>query len=209
MAVKNRTYDVFISRTLEDAEWAEQIAEACRASGLVPFTGSEIPRGMTAADAIWEALSESRAVIVVVSRPVLSQSVAIEVGGARAWNKPIFALLTDSTLRPTSLGLTGTQLYAASRLEDVITAIKRSIGEFTDNNRAVLADLYSDTKASVDQLALEPGQLDQLVKRFRKITGKVVSGEQLLAELLRLRKQGKLHKDGKKGRSPATSPERR
>jgi hypothetical protein len=55
-----------------------------------------------------------------------------------------------------------------------------------------LASIYSETKVSVDQLALDPRHLQTIVKRFVRATGKIVTGERLLSELLRMRKQGKL-----------------
>jgi TIR domain/Nucleoside 2-deoxyribosyltransferase len=186
------TCDVFVSHTAGDRELAREIASACRASGLQPFTGAEIGPGENIADAVWEALSESKAVIAILSRSGLTPSMAVELGGARAWNKPIFGVLTDPTVKPEFVSLGDLHLYTSARIDDVIRAIQSGGAEFSEGDREVLADIYSDTKVSVDQLALDPRHLEGLVKRFGRATGKVVTGERLLSELLRMRKQRKL-----------------
>ena len=66
---------------------------------------------------------------------------------------------------------------------------------------ASLVKLFTEVGVSVDQLALEPRHLQKLTKGFRTQTGHHVSGERLLSELLRMRKQGKLTKGQPTGRS--------
>lgn len=119
---------------------------------------------------------------------------AIELGAARAWNKPIFGILTDPTFTDLPSGLSGIHLYTTGRIEDAIRAIESSGKELSENDRSRLAQLYGEIGVSVDRLALDPRHLEELVKRFSACTGKSVSGERLLSELLRMRKQGKLMK---------------
>jgi hypothetical protein len=64
----------------------------------------------------------------------------------------------------------------------------------SDEDRKVLADIYAAAGVPVDQLALEPKELSSVVSAFRRRREKALSGEQLLRELFRLRKQGKLTK---------------
>jgi hypothetical protein len=197
----SKTCDVFISHSVDDARLAGEIAVACRASGLDAITHAELLPVANASDALWEALAESRALLAVLSRSGPTPSMAIELGAARAWNKPIFGVVTDPTYTDLPPSLSGVRLYPLARVEDVITLIKVSGKELTEDDRSLLTKLYTDIGASVDQLALDPLQLEELVERFRAGTGKAIPGERLLSELLRLRKQGKLTKGRPRDRS--------
>lgn len=201
MADVSKTYDVFISHSAEDAGLAGEIANACRANGLSALTFADLLPGTNLSDALWEALAESRAVLAVLSRSGPTPSMAIELGAARAWNKPIFGIVADPTFTDLLPGLSGIPLYPAGRVEDVIRAIKLSGKELSEEDRSLLARLYTEVGVSVDQLALDPGQLEELVNGFRAGTGKAVPGERLLSELLRMRKQGKLMKGRPRERS--------
>lgn len=206
MASSARIFDVFISHSAADVQLAEEISNLCMVNGLTAFRATEsvARRGEDWVDVLWEALSESRAVIAILPPFGPTPSMAVEIGAARAWNKPLFGVLTDPTQKPKPISLEGMHFYTASRIEDVITAIKLSREAFSDDDRAVLANLYANSHVNVDQLALDPINLQRLVKRFARSTGKIVSGEQLLSELLRLRKQGKLsrHVGSRRARRP-------
>lgn len=195
MPRRNKTYDVFISHDAGGVGTAHEIARVLQANGITAFTEAEVRKGRDRSDTMWEALSESRAVIVLLSRSGISQSMAVEIGGAQAWNKPIFGVVTDPTARLELNGLEGIRLYTMSRIDDVIRAVERSTEDFSEEDRAILCDVYGDVDVSVDQLALEPGRLRQLVTRFNKKAGKIASGEKLLSELLRMRKQGQFRRN--------------
>jgi hypothetical protein len=197
MTRTNTTYDVFISHSAVDKELAAEIASACKANGLKAFTGVEIASGVSIADALWEALAESRAVIAILSRSELTPSMAIELGGARAWNKPIFGILTDPTRQMPLVGFSNIHLYTAARIADVIRQIQLTGEGLSASDRESLASVYAEFDISIDQLAVEPKQLETLAKRFSRATGKIVPGERLLSELLRMRKQGKLARSGR------------
>ena len=192
MAELSKTYDVFISHSAKDSALALEIANACRESGLEAVTNTELLPGENVSDAIWDAVAESRALLTIVSPTGPTASMAIEIGAARAWNKPIYAVVTDPSSTRIAPALTGVPLYTPGRIQDVITSIRASIEKFSDQDRGVLTELYSELEVSADQLALDPRQLGLLVKKFEKRTGRVVEGERLLSELLRLRKQGVL-----------------
>jgi hypothetical protein len=195
------TYDVFISHAADDAPLAREIANACRANGLGAITYAELLPAADISQVLWDALAESRALLAVLSRSGPTPSMAIELGAARAWNKPIFGVVADPTFTDVPPGLSGIHLYTSGRVEDVIRAIKSSGKELSEDDRSLLASLYTEIGVSVDQLALDPRHLEELVKRFGAATGKTVPGERLLAELLRMRKQGKLTKGRPRGRS--------
>jgi hypothetical protein len=187
-----RTCDVFISHSANDAKLAVEIADACRANGLAAIAYAELSLRADAGDILWEALAESKALLVILSRVGPTPSMAIELGAARAWNKPIFGIVTDPAFVQLPPALSGIELFTSGRIEDVIRAIKVGGQELSENDRTVLVKLYTKLGVSVDQLALEPRQLEELVKRFASRAAKAVPGERLLSELLRMRKQGKL-----------------
>jgi hypothetical protein len=204
MTDTKKTCDVFVSHSADDARLGSEIANACRANGLDAITDADLLPAIHWGDILWEALAESRALLVVLSRSGPTPSMAIELGAARAWNKPIFGIVADPTFTDLPPSLSGIRLYTSGRIEEVIRAIKSSSKELSDDDRALLARLYTDIGASVDQLALSPGVLEDLVSRFTLGTGRVLPGEHLLSELLRMRKQGKLIKGrpGTRPRSP-------
>jgi len=195
-----KTYDVFISHSLGDTPVARRIAKACAESSLEAFVYGDVQPGESFTNAIWEALAESRALLTVISSSGPTSSMSIEIGAAKAWSKPIFAITAEPSTR-LPIALSGIQLYSIDRIDDVISAIKVSGQQLTDGDRRLLAELYSESESSVDQLALEPRGLNKIVKGFQDASGKQIGGEQLLSELLRMRKQGGLRRT----RTPARS----
>jgi hypothetical protein len=207
MASIGKTYDVFISHSAADAMLATEIAKACRTSGLDTVTDAELSADEGSLwDTLWDALAESRGVLIILSSSGTTTGMAIELGAARAWNKPIFGIVADPSNSRLPPGLSGISLYPAARIDDVIKAIKLSGQELSDHDRSKLAKLYSEIGMPVDQLTLDPKHRDHLVKRFHSQTGKLVQGERLLSELLRMRKQGKLLKTSAKN-GPKTHKE--
>lgn len=192
--INKTTCDVFISHDPKDTKVASEIAAACRANGLDAVTYGELLPVANVGDALWEALAESRALLAVLSRSAPTPSMSIELGAARAWNKPIFGIVTDLTFTDLPPSLSGIHLYPSGRVEDVIRAIKLGDKDLSEDDRSFLAKLYTEIGASVDQLALDPRHLKELVKRFRAGTGRTIAGERLLSELVRMRKQGGLPK---------------
>src|SRR4051812_19032840 len=178
MAATSKTYEVFISHSIKDAPLAAQVANACRGAGIEAVTTGELLPGADASDALWEAVAESRALLTILSPSGPTPSMAIEIGAARAWNKPIYALVTDpsSTTRlpPT---LSGIRLYTTGRLQEVIASVKLSVQQLSDVDREYLIEIYAEMGVGADQLALEPRQLEDLVRRFSRGRGKVVPGE--------------------------------
>lgn len=201
MAKSTKVYDVFISHAAGDADLARQVADSCRESGLEVATNAELLPGRNVGDAIWDALAESRALITILSSQGPTTDMAIELGAARAWNKPIYAVVTDPSVRYTGLALKGVPLYTAGRLADVIRVIKAGIQQFSEEDSLILARIYADAKTTVDQLALDSRQLAQLANGFARASGKRVDGDRLLSELLRMRKQKKLVRRRPAGRS--------
>ena len=44
---------------------------------------------------IWEAMSESQALVAIIPETDPSASIAFELGAAKAWNKPIYAVASN------------------------------------------------------------------------------------------------------------------
>jgi hypothetical protein len=187
-----KTCDVFISHSAGDAKLAAEIADAFRANGLDAVTYAELLSDANASDALWDALAESRALLVILSPLGQSPSMTIELGAARAWNKPVFGIVTDPAISRLPSDLSGIRLFTPGRIEEVIRAVKLAGQELSDADRDLLSKAYSGIGIPVDQLALQPSHLEKLAHRFGVGAGKTVSEERLLSELFRLRKQGKL-----------------
>ena len=197
MAIVNKVYDVFVSHSLQDASFAARVSAACLASGLEPFTASELQTDEDREDQIRDALAESRALIAIISPSGLTASMMVEIGAAQAWNKLLFAIVTNPSSARLPSFISDMRLYPSERIDDAIEAIRRADKQLTEDDRALLAQSYLEVDVPVDQLALNPTQLNELVRKFNAGAGKQLSGERLLSELLRLRKQGKLSKLGR------------
>lgn len=204
MAKNRTTCDVFLSFSQRDAALARQLADDLRANGLQTFADKDVPPGEETSDAVWEALAESRALLAIVSPEGMTPSMGIEIGAARAWNKPIFAIITESAMNRVPTVLTGIKLYPPERAEEVVQAIKFTGGALSEAERSELARIYGEIGVPVDSL-LDPALLQRLCKRFEARTKRHLPGERLLSELLRMRKQGKLRSKRSTGK---TNPRR-
>jgi hypothetical protein len=192
MANNDKLFDVFISHSALDAAFALEVANGCRVAGLEAFSYADLLSDPVDGDTLWEALAESRALLMILSPSGLTPSMAIEIGAARAWNKPIYAVATDPVSTRLPAALSGIRLDSIGRLADIVQDIKASVRQLTDEDRDFLVQLYAKKGIAVDQFALDPKQLGDLMERFNEGRGKKLPGERLLSELLRLRKQGKL-----------------
>jgi hypothetical protein len=191
-SASKQIYDVVIANSALDAGLAFEVANICAANGLNAFQDRDIPPGADFGDELWEALAESRALLLILSPAEPTSSMLIEIGAARAWNKPIFAVVTDPAQTRLAPAFSDIRLFTQGGVEEVVRAIKQGGEQLSADDRSILARLYADAGVPVDQLLLTPGHLQKLWKRFKKETGKDVPGERLLSELLRMRKQGLL-----------------
>ncbi len=201
MTNDNKTYDLFVSHSPNDAPSASALAEACRAGGLETMTVQDLPSGVEVEDILWHALAESRALLVVLSPSGLTPMMGIEIGAAQAWNKPIFVVLTDPSMVQLPASLAHGKVYPPERIGDIIASVGRIGQQLSEEDRSRLTEIYREIGVSVDRLAQDAKQLQSLVKRFNARTGKPFSGERLLSELFRLRKQGRLKQTRSQGRS--------
>lgn len=192
MARTKKPCDVFVSHAAADSKTASEIVTWCRESGLVAMIASELTPGERFGDAVWEALAESRAIVALIPASGPTSAMAIELGAAWAWNKPIFGVVTDPSATRLTTPLVEMRLLTLGRVDEIIRAIKEGSHELSEEDRTALAAVYSTIGVSVDQLAIAPILLADLVRQFRAKTKKSIAGERLLSELLRMRKQGRL-----------------
>lgn len=192
-ATATPTFDVFVSHSSRDREFAADVADRLKAEGLQPFHDASVPSGQEISKAIWDALAECHAFIVIVSPDSAPDAMGmVELGAATAWNKPIFVLLNGPASTQVPEALADYQVYPRNRIDEVLTQIRRNFEPIADDERQVLAETYSDLGTPADQLSQSPRDLQQLVETFKEKTNKQLSGTRLLSELLRMRKQGKL-----------------
>lgn len=185
------TYDVFLSYPMTEAGLADSVARALQQAGLDVFWHERFDAGEK--DAIWHALAESAALIAIVpSESPLASSVAVEVGAFKAWRKPIYVIQAarGSIKLPTYLA--DCPVYPLSRVDDVVESIKRGLTSLSEADRDVLATVYREVGMPTDELLFDPIAIELLSLKFSERCGKMVAGERLVQELLRLRKGGKL-----------------
>jgi hypothetical protein len=193
MATATPTYDVFLSHSSRDREFAVDIAERLKADGLQPFYDASVPLGKEVSKAIWEALAECHAFIVIVSPDSTPDAMGmVELGAATAWHKPIFVILNGPASSRLPAALQTYQAFPRNRLDEALNQIRRNLEPFTDEDREKLAKIYSELNVSADRYGQSPRELQDLVKKFNARNKKQVSGTRLLSELLRMRKQSKL-----------------
>jgi hypothetical protein len=194
MAKGKSTFDVFlISYSHRDAAVSADIARVLRSYDLSVFTVTEvINTGQSFEDMIWEAMSESQALVAIIPETDPSASIAFELGAAKAWNKPIYAVASNPATVRLPVGLQGMMIYPPSRIEEIAQEIKKASGLLSEADQAVLIEEYHRIGVPVDQLLLQPKQVSTLTKQFKKRTKRNVAAEELLRTLLRLRKRGEL-----------------
>jgi hypothetical protein len=200
MATANKTCDVFICHSARDAPLAREFALAFHGVGLESVAAFDVPAGSDESDLIWQAIAESRAILVILPPSGLTASMAVEIGAAGAWNKPFHVIVTEPAT-PIPAALKGAASYPSARIDDVIKAIGSAGEALSDDDRQCLIDLYRKVDVSVDELTLQPMTLREIVDGFRARTHKAVPGERLLTELLRMRKRGVLSRGSRPLRS--------
>ena len=192
MATATPTYDVFLSHSSRDKDFAADVANRLQAEGLEPFYDASIQVGEEVSQAIWDAIAECHAFIAIVSPEPPDAMGMVELGAATAWNKPIFILLNGPASMRLPKALQSYRAYPLNRVDEILGQIRHNLEPITDDDRRVLAETYRDVNVPADQLIQSPRSLRQLVEEFNAQTQKHLSGDRLLSELLRMRKQAKL-----------------
>jgi len=189
----SKTCDVFISHAAADSRLAGEIAESLEAVGLETFHGGTVAPGSDLGEAIWQALAESRALIAIISPDVPPHSMGmVEIGAAAAWNKPVFLLINGPSSTKLPSALASYPVFPLGRLNDVVQEIRSGFEPLSNEDRNILADVYRSLNTPADQLSQSPAALRDLTTTFNRRAQKQFSGEQLLSELIRMRKRGEL-----------------
>jgi len=195
MAKNKRTFDVFVTYDQRDHAHATSIADLLDSYGLTVYLGTEaIASGKQLESVIWEAMADSHALIVVIPHGSLSSYMSFEIGAAKAWNKIIYAVSTEPNSTTKIPMLHDVATLPLERLDDIARSILSSREPLTEEERQYLSKAYQKVGIPADQVATRPQALAKLVNEFNRLSGKELSGEQLVWFLLRLRKSGGLPK---------------
>ncbi len=193
MSVQTTTYDVFLSYSLTEARTAGLVERALTEAGLDVFNPARADPGLPTQEMLWKVLAESAALVVIIHpQRAPGSNTAVELGAAMAWHKPIYVVRAgNGTAKPPAY-LERFPAFPLSRIEDVVTSIKRSLRTLSDEERETLCEVYAEMGVSADQLLSDPASLEDLAQKFNSRSNTSYAGERLIQELLRLRKSGKL-----------------
>ncbi len=207
MTDKAKTYDVFLSFSLADAGVADLAAQALTKAGLDVFRSDAVQPGSKLSDAVWQALAESAAVVMIIDpdEPPAATP-AVELGAAMAWHKPVFALRSKTSTARLPAYLSDFPTYPVSRVDDLVRSIMEQSEALSPDEVATLGRVYEVLATPTDRLLRQPAVVDQLARSFAKASGRHVSGERLMRELIRLRKQGGLPRVRKSRRRANLEP---
>jgi hypothetical protein len=195
MPKEKTTFDVFISHSHRDKKVAADLARVLQSYDLRVFTDTQaVVGGQKIEDAIWEAMSESQALVALIPEGTPSAWIAFELGAAKAWNKPTFVIASNPAASQLPVGLQGMTIYPPSRIDEVAQEIKKMSGLLSDDDQRVLVEEYQRIGVPVDELLLQPKQLSRLTSQFKRRAKRHVASEELVRMLLRLRKRGGLRR---------------
>jgi hypothetical protein len=184
--------DVFLSYSVADRDTATLVTNALVGGGL-SVSPNDPPPGSNWQDSIWQSLTECDVFVVIINleRPHASNTF-VELGAAVAWRKPVFAVQTSEKTQGIPVYFRDIPLFPLTRLDDLVVAIKRAVNKFPLEDRNLLLETYARLGVSTDQLLRDPEQVERLADEFASHASQPIAGEQLVNELLRLRKSGKL-----------------
>jgi nucleoside 2-deoxyribosyltransferase len=189
-----KTHDVFLSHGLDLVREAKAIAKEFSDAGLTVFDASEIKPGYDIMEETWQALAESWAVVVLIKTGTMPPSVAVEIGAASAWNKPVYVLMEGKGEYHLPLYISQHEVFELSEVGKVVESIRDALRPMSEDQREILKQAYHTLGVPTDRLLQDPNSIDKLRRVLSKDAHTVVSGERIMQELLRLRKAGKLPK---------------
>ncbi len=182
-------YDVYLSASKLDAGLANVVRGRFEEAGLTVFTPErDLKPGDAVHDLIREAIADSRTFVVILTpTSVNSANLAVEYGGAWAWNKPTYILLNGLSGSEVPVFLKRHRAYPISRLSRVVTEVTRAASPLSEPDLKLLSQLYQQGGVPTERLATEPASLDSLAEGFNRLSSSKQSPERLLSELMRLR----------------------
>lgn len=193
MSKSRKTHDVFLSYSRESSPQAKVVAQKLADAGLSVFDVFHIKAGQDVVEDAWQALAESWAVVVLIGPGTMPPSVAVEIGGASAWHKPIYVVLAEAKGEyhlPSYISKFG--VFPISEVGKVAELILGALRPLTDDVRDALVRGYSALGVPTDCLLRDPALIERLRDSVKAESGANLSGERIMQELLRLRKRGML-----------------
>ena len=192
MAKTKKTHDIFLSYPFDLSSKAKAVVGKFEQAGLVVFAVTEATPDQDILQEMWQALAESWAVVAVVKPKMMSPNVAVEIGAAAAWQKPVYILTTGEVTECIDVATPQYHVFPISEIDAVVHAIIKTLKPLDEKGKETLVKAYVEIGIPTDQLLREPAAIDRLNK-IMWAKGKLkLSGERIMQELLRLRKKGKL-----------------
>ncbi|MHC4396668.1 MAG: hypothetical protein ACYS1A_13535 [Planctomycetota bacterium] len=198
MAKIRKTYDVFLSYSLDLQGQARVIARKFADAGLAVFDLSEIGPAYDIVEETWQALAESWALVALIKPGTMPPSVAVEIGAASAWQKPVYILTETKGKYHVPIYLSKCEVFKSSEIQKVVKLISKGLKPLSDEEKEVLAKAYAKLGVPTDRLLREPASVERLRNVLWKESSLKISGERIMQELLRLRKRARLPKLGRR-----------
>ena len=193
LAKSNPPTDVFLAYAHRDAGIAAEIARTLRSYELNVFLDQDtLSLGESGEDLVRDAISECDALVCLVSSDPPTSWMLVEFGAAQAWQKPVYFVAAEPTLARLPDPFQKYSIFPRTRVEELARKIKQATDRLSDDETTVLAELYLRTGIPADLLLTQSNQLSKMTKQFNRKTGRCIKADQLMALLLRGRKQGRL-----------------
>lgn len=199
---REQTWDVFVSCAAPDRHLANAVASQLVSAGLTVFTDVGAEAGTSLWDRLRDVLVEARAVVVLwTQNSQRSANIALELGMATAWAKPVYLLLEGVSAAELPDFTKSYVVLEKRPVEQLVQDIRQDLKPLSDDQLETLTKVYRRFGEPTDRLVSNPKALDEFARTYRQSTGSNIAGERLTQELLRLRKQGRLPRLGKKERA--------
>ena len=193
MTVAAETHDVFLIHGAQDLGFTSIVRSAFSEAGLDVYALDHLKPDESFLSEFRSELAECSAFMVILTRSTLdSQNVAVGIGAAMAWNKPVYILYDGISPKEIPSYLRDFHLVPLSKLPQVVAKIAKSRKPLSELERETLVNVYQDLALATDQLIVRPAAVDELWQKFHAETQSAVPPKRLVEELMRLRKQGKL-----------------
>lgn len=198
MSKIKKTYDVFLSYSLDLQGQAEAVAKKFADAGITAFDLSELGPAHNVIQETWQALAESWALVVIIKPKTIPPSVAVEIGAASAWQIPVYILIEAEGECHLPEYFSKYETFKSSEIDKVVDLILKGKKPLSDDDRQALAKAYMSLGIPTDRLLMEPGSIERLENVLWKDSGLRISGERMMKELIRLRKRGRLPRIARK-----------
>jgi heat shock protein HspQ len=169
-------------------------------AGIEVFDMFDIGPAYNITEEMWKALAESWALVVLIKPGAIPSSVAVEIGAASAWQKPVYIVTTAKGEYQLPTYISQYELVKSSEISNLIELISKGRKPLTDKDRNILKEAYLKLQIPTDQLFREPRYIQKLQKMLRGEYNLTISNERMMQELLRLRKSGRLARLRRKNR---------